>query len=511
MLRGCRAEPHHLRRGLPSISSMAETHPDSLDVPTGHFIDGRLVRTGGWALEVRRPSDGRPYAMLEVAGADLVDEAVRNAHHAWQHTDWSRCAPRERARLLKRWAELIEGDVQALGTLEAVGSTRPARDAIAWDVPFTAEGLRFFAEYADKLGGEVAATRSDHLGMVVSQPYGVVGAITPWNFPLVNVSWKVGAALAAGNAVVLKPSEITPFSVLRMAQLAIDAGIPPGIFNIVQGDGRTTGAALCQHRLVGKVTFTGSTATGARIMAACAQHGPKPVTLELGGKSPQLVFDDIADIDRTAATLARAITTNAGQVCVAGSRLIAHKRVAPMLIERIAAAFRSLRPGPTWDDRATLGPIASQPQLARIEDIVQRARGAGAEVLCGGRATGDTGYYYLPTLLANVDDANPAVREEVFGPVMTVQTFDDEEEGFALASHECYGLAAGVHTANLERALRAMRRIDAGTVWINRYGRTADFVLPTGGWGRSGFGKDLGRQAVEANLRFKSVLMDFST
>jgi aldehyde dehydrogenase (NAD+) len=484
-------------------------HPDQLAVPTGHFLGGRLVCTGRGGMEVRRPSDGKAYATLEVAGADLVEEAVRDAHRGWERSDWARCAPRDRARLLRRWADLIEADAQVLGPLEGVGSTRPVRDAIAWDVPFTAEGLRFFAEFADKLGGEVAATRSDHLGIVMSQPYGVVAAITAWNFPLVTVSWKVGAALAAGNAVVLKPSEITPFSVLRMAQLAVEAGIPPGIFNVVQGDGRTTGAALCQHRLVGKVTFTGSTATGAQIMSACALQGPKPVTLELGGKSPQLVFDD-ADLERTAATLVRAITTNAGQVCVAGSRLIAHKRIAPALVERIVAAFRQLRPGPTWDEQATLGPIASQAQLARIDDIVQRARAAGAEALCGGRPAGEGGYYYLPTLLANVDSANPAVREEIFGPVMTLQTFDDEEEGLALAAHESYGLAAGVHTADLNRALRAMRRIDAGTVWINRYGRTADFVLPTGGWGRSGFGKDLGRQAVEANLRHKSVLIDFS-
>jgi len=488
---------------------MTLVDPDQIAVPAGHFLDGQLVRTGGWGIDVRRPSDGKAYAMLEVAGAEIVDEAVRGAHRAWQQTDWARCAPRERARLLKRWADLIEADAQTLGTLEAMSSTRPLRDAIGWDVPFTAEGLRFFAEYADKLGGEVGATRADQLGLVVSQPYGVVGAITAWNFPLVTASWKVGAALAAGNAVVLKPSEVTPFSVLRMAQLAIEAGIPPGIFNIVQGDGRTTGVALCQHRQIGKVTFTGSTATGAQIMSACALQGPKPVTLELGGKSPQLVFED-ADLERTAATLVRAITTNAGQVCVAGSRLIAHKRIAPALIDRITTAFVQMRPGPTWDDRATMGPIASEAQLARIVDVVQRSREAGAEVLCGGRTAGDAGYYYLPSLLANVDSANPAVREEIFGPVLTVQTFEDEEEGLVLAAHDAYGLAAGVHTSDLNRAMRAMRRIDAGTVWINRYGRTADFVLPTGGWGRSGFGKDLGRQAVEANLRHKSVLMDFS-
>lgn len=484
--------------------------PDRIAVQTGHFIDGGLVCGTGASMQVQRPSDGRDYATLDIADASVVDEAVRSAHRAWQGSEWARCAPRDRARVLRRWADLVEADAQTLSTLEAVGSTRPVRDAVGWDVPFTAEGLRFFSEYADKLGGEVAATRQDHLGLVIAQPYGVIGVITPWNFPLVTVSWKVGAALAAGNAVVLKPSEVTPFSVLRLAQLAVQAGIPPGIFNVVQGDGRTTGAALCEHPLVGKVTFTGSTATGAQIMGACAAHGPKPVTLELGGKSPQLVFDDIKDLDRTAGIIARAITTNAGQVCVAGSRLIAQRGVAAALTERIVALFKQLKPGPTWSDEATLPPIASRSQLARIADIVKRAREAGAEVLSGGHATGDEGYYFQPTVLAGAGPSNPAVREEIFGPVLTLQTFDDEEEGLALAAHETYGLAAGVHTADITRAMRAMRSIDAGTVWINRYGRTADFVLPTGGWGQSGFGKDLGRQAVEANLRFKSVLMDFS-
>jgi aldehyde dehydrogenase (NAD+) len=414
--------------------------------------------------------------------------------------------------VLRRWADLIDADVATLAPLEAVGSTRPVRDAAAWDVPFTAEGIRFFAEYADKLGGEVAATRSDHLGLTVTEPYGVVGAITPWNFPLVMSSWKVGAALAAGNAVVLKPSELTPYSVLRMAELAVEAGVPPGIFNIVQGDGITTGDALSRHPLIAKMTFTGSTATGAAIMAACALQGPKPVTLELGGKSPQLVFDDAPDIDRLAGMIAGAITGNAGQVCVAGSRLIVQRGIADALVERIAARFELLRPGATWDAEATLSPIISARQAGRIRVSVDRARDAGAAVRFGGGLFegGPGGAFFRPTLIEHVDAANPAVQEEFFGPVLTVQTFADEEEGLALAAHEHYGLASGVHTADIGRALRAMRGISAGTVWINRYGRSADFVIPTGGYHQSGIGKDLGRQAVEANLRFKSVLIDFS-
>lgn len=485
--------------------------PQSIAVASGHFIGGQLVSDTG-RLTVLRPSDGQAHAELPVADASTVDAAVQDAWRAWRTSDWARRAPRDRARVLRRWADLVEADVQHMAPLEAVCSTRPVRDAAAWDVPFTAEGLRFFAEYADKLGGEVAATRHDHLGMVVAEPYGVVGAITPWNFPLVMVSWKVGAALAAGNAVVLKPSEMTPFSAVRLAQLAIDAGVPPGIFNIVQGDGRTTGDALTRHALIAKMTFTGSTRTGAAIMASCALQGPKPVTLELGGKSPQLVFDDAPDVDRLADIIAGAITGNAGQVCVAGSRLIVQRGIADALMERLAQRFAALRPGATWDAQATLSPIISAPQAARILDIVERSRVAGAQVRSGGGLFegGPGGAYFQPTLLEGVSADNPAVQEEIFGPVLTMQTFDTEEEGLALAAHAHYGLAAGVHTADIGRALRCMRGISAGTVWINRYGRSADFVIPTGGYHQSGIGKDLGRQAVEANLRFKSVLIDFA-
>src|SRR6201996_2773400 len=234
----------------------------------------------------------------------MVDRAVESAWQAFKHSGWARMAPRERAKILRRFAELVEADAPMLGRLEALGSTRPIRDAVAWDVPFTAEGIRFYSEFADKIGGEVAATRPDHLGMIVAEPYGVIGAIAPWNFPLVMASWKIAPALAAGNAVVLKPSEMTPFSVLRLAELAIEAGIPPGIFNVVQGDGRVTGDALVRHPKIAKVTFTGSSQTGAAIMAACAESGTKPVTLELGGKSPQIVFADAPRIDEVARRIA---------------------------------------------------------------------------------------------------------------------------------------------------------------------------------------------------------------
>jgi aldehyde dehydrogenase (NAD+) len=486
-------------------------NPDGITFHNTHFIGGRHV-DGLSEMDVKRPSDGAVYAGLPVADAGIVDDAVQDSWRGYRHSEWARCAPRDRARALRRWADLIEANVTQLARLEALGSTRPFRDAAAWDVPFTAEGIRFFAELADKVGGDVAPTRADHLGLTLTEPYGVVGAVAPWNFPLVMSSWKVAPAMAAGNAVVLKPSEMTPFSIVRLAELAIEAGIPPGIFNVVQGNGHLTGDALCRHPRIAKVTFTGSTRTGAAIMAACAGNGTKPVTLELGGKSPQVVFGDVPDIDKVARVVARAITTNAGQVCVAGSRLIVQRAIADQLTERVCAAFSELKAGNTWQPDTTLCPIISHPELARIHAIVERATGAGAHIVTGGHSIADgvSGAFYQPTVLANVDGRMEAVKAEIFGPVLTVQVFDDEDEALALADHDDYGLAAGIHTADISRALRLARSIEAGTVWINRYGRTSDFVIPTGGYKRSGIGKDLGRQAYEANLRVKSVLIDFA-
>jgi aldehyde dehydrogenase (NAD+) len=487
--------------------------PASIVVRGGHFIGGEYVDEGVSRIDVARPSDGVVYASVPIADAAMIDRAVDNAWSAYRTSGWASMAPRERARIMRRFADLVVADAGTLAPLEAIGSTRPIRDAFAWDVPYTAEGIRFYAEFADKIGGDVIATGHDHLGMTIAEPYGVIGAIAPWNFPLVMASWKIAPALAAGNAVVLKPSEMTPFSVLRLAELAIRAGMPKGIFNVVQGDGRTTGDALVRHPCIGKVTFTGSTKTGAAIMAACAETGTKPVTLELGGKSPQLVFADAPRLDDVARRIAGAIAGNAGQVCNAGSRLIVERSVADDLKARIRRIFAELEPGTTWARGTTLPPIISEPQAARIEAIVARTIAGGAHLDCGGeRADGKApGAFYSPTILSNVSTQSQAVREEVFGPVLTVQTFDTEEEALALAQHPDYGLAAGVHTADIGRALRLVRGIEAGTVWVNRYGRTSDFMIPTGGYKRSGIGKDLGRQAYEANLRFKSVLIDLQS
>ncbi|KVN31456.1 aldehyde dehydrogenase family protein [Burkholderia ubonensis] len=485
--------------------------PSTVSLPQGHFIGGQYASIGEPEIAVCRPSDGQLLGHVPDGTAATVDHAVSNALQAWKTSGWAIQPPRERAKVLTRWANLIDLHAVELARLEAVSSTRPVAEAHASDVPFTAEAIRFFAELADKLGGDFAATRRESVGFVASEPYGVIGAITPWNFPLSMCSWKCGPALAAGNAVVLKPSELTPFSTLRLAELAIEAGMPPGIFNVVNGRGMTAGTALTRHRDISKISFTGSTRTGAAIMSDAALHGTKPVTLELGGKSPQLVFERLPNLAHAADCIARGFTSNGGQACVAGTRLIVHERIAEPLIDAIQTQLAQIKPGPLWSSTTRYSPIISRQQAERIDSLVDESRSDGAEVIFGGGyfEDSDGGYFHRPTILSNVTESTPAVRDELFGPVLTVQTFREEEEGIALAGHPTYGLCAGVHTSDIGQALRAMRGIAAGTVWINRYGRSGDMIMPTGGFKQSGIGKDLGRQALEASLRFKSVLIDF--
>jgi aldehyde dehydrogenase (NAD+) len=486
-------------------------NPDLIALPKGsNFIAGRRVIGRGSAIAVRRPSDGRVYADLDSVDDGQLAEAVEDAQRAYKKSGWAQTDPRARMKILRRWADLIDADAETLAPLEALGSTRTIAEINGWDLSYSAETIRFFAEWADKVGGEVAATTPDKLGLTIHEPYGVVAAIAPWNLPLVMAAWKIAPAIAAGNSVVLKPSEMTPFSIVRLAELAIEAGLPAGIFNIVQGDGRSVGDPLVRRPEVAKVTFTGSTRTGAAIMSACAETGPKPVTLELGGKSPQIIFADAA-LDKASAIVARAITLNAGQVCVAGSRLLVQKSVVDQVIERIVTAFGTHRAGATWRSDTTLGPVISEGQLDRMDGIVQRAVAEGAQLLAGGGRTTapQEGSYFAPTLLTNVAQQSDVVQGEIFGPVLTVQTFDDEAEAYALANDSAYGLAAGVHTGDVSRALRATRALEAGTIWVNRYGRTNDFILPTGGYKQSGIGKDLGREAYVANLKSKTALIEF--
>lgn len=480
-------------------------NPDTLALPIGHFIGGKLIEARD-GLDMHRPSDGKAYAHCPVADAETVNHAVETAKAALKSSNWGGIRPRERTKALQAWADLIEAEAETLAKIEALSSTRPVGQLVAGDIAVTAEQIRFFAEFADKEGSDVVPTDDQTFGMTISEPYGVVGAITPWNFPISMAGWKLGPALAAGNAVVIKPSEMTPFSTVYMAQLAVKAGIPAGLINVVLGDGPTTGNALTGHADIAKVSFTGSTRAGSAIMENIARTGVKPMTLELGGKSPQLVFAD-ADLDKAAAAIAGSVIFNAGQACVAGTRLIVEKSVADELIAAIIARMQAARPGPTWDAATQYSPIISERQRGRIASIVEAAKAAGGECLTGGGEMEGTGYFYAPTLIGGVDQDNPAIVEEIFGPVLTVQTFGTEEEALALSAHPVYGLASGLFTSDLSRTLRFARALEAGTVWVNRYSRSRDHILPTGGYKRSGIGKDLGREAYEANRKSKSVLI----
>lgn len=480
--------------------------PRDLTYPAGHFLDGALV-SGPDQIAVHAPSDGRVLSDIPLADASMVDRAVQSAKKAQVESGWASQRPRERLKALSAWADLIEAEALPLAQLEAASSPRPVTDALKNDVAIVAEQIRFFAEFADKSCDALVPTADSQIGFVASEPYGVVGAITAWNVPLALAGWKLAPALAAGNAVVLKPSEMTPFSTLYLAELAVRAGLPKGLFNVVLGDGATTGSALVSHPDIGKVSFTGSTRAGIEVMTTAARSGLKPVTLELGGKSPQVVFAD-ADIELAAQCITRTILSNAGQGCVAGSRVLVQDSVADQLSERIAALMALATPGPTWDAETTYSPIISDRQLNRIDEIVSAARHAGAEIQCGGTRFDHEGSFYKPTLIRKVSSDSPALLEEIFGPVLTVQTFSDEDEAAEMARHPVYGLCAGLFTRDLSRAMRMIRRLEAGTVWVNRYGRSRDHILPTGGWKSSGIGQDLGKEAYRANRRIKSVLID---
>lgn len=483
--------------------------PKTLERPAGLFAEGCLQKAKGPTFEHLCPSDTRLSLAYSTATADDVDRVARHARKAARASGWANQSAKARGRVLHRWADLVEANAETLAALEAVASSRPFGDVMGRDVMVVASALRTFAAYAETYESAVTATASGQLSMVTTEPYGVVVAIAPWNFPLILSAWKFAPALASGNAVILKPSEFTPFSALKVAELGVQAGLPEGVFNVLPGDA-AVGRALVRHPHTDYVTFTGSSATGAKIMADAAANGLKPVSLELGGKGAQLVFDDAKDLDHIADLVARGVAYNSGQVCFAGSRLVVHRAVKDALIAKIADRLGRLVTGPTWSEGTTLPPIINKAQLTRIGRIVEGAEKQGATRLFGGEPvkTDDGIHAYAPTILDRVGPENIAFQEEIFGPVLAVDTFGSFEDGIAKANHPDYGLAASVHTADLDRALTASKRIDAGTVWINHWGRGEDMTSPFGGVKKSGLGKDLGRAGYEKYLKSKSVWVE---
>lgn len=486
----------------------SDFNPDSILLDAAHLIDGKRVQAGE-PLAVFRPSDGAETASLPIADEGVVDRAVGSAHRAYTDSGWRQAAPLERATVLKRWADLIDRDRERIGRIESASSTRPIEDVLGRDLVRASGALRYFAEWADKVEGQLFEGKAGTTTMARPEPYGVVAAIAPFNFPAINAIWKSAPALAVGNAVVLKPSEMTPYSALAIAELAIEAGLPEGLFNIVQGAG-ITGSLLVRHPLVRKITFTGSSATGARVMADAAMTGTKPVTLELGGKSPQLVMKDVRNLDAVATNIANGFLANSGQVCTAGTRLITPTGMRDELLDKVMTIAAGRKAGPTWQNGNTLPPIISEKQASRIDKMLAETLGDGAEVITGGGrvATQNSGAYYQPTILRNVPETSVGFREEFFGPVLSVYEYEDEEEGIAMANHPSYALAASVYTDDFHKALSLPERIEAGTVWVNGHGRQPDYSTPQGGFNGSGFGKEMGRSGLEGFLRFKTVWLN---
>ncbi len=467
------------------------------------FIDGRFVDAlDGDTLDVVNPHDGSLIARV-AAGAQLdIDRAVAAARRAFPA--WSRLAAGERGRLLARLADAIEADA-GLAELESADTGHPIRDARGLDVPRTAACFRYFAGMADKIEGTVVPVESGFLNYVQRAPVGVVGQIVPWNFPLMFTGWKLGPALAAGNTVVLKPSELTQLSALRVAALAAEAGFPPGVVNVVPGFGNVAGQRLANHPAVDKIAFTGSTATGRRIVEA-SRGNLKRIQLELGGKGANIVFAD-ADLDAAVAGAAWASFHNQGQACIAGSRLLLHEDIADAFLARFVALAQSIRVGDPAAPATEMGPLTSAAHRDRVLEYVELAQAQGGTLLAGGKAPADpslrNGFYVEPTVVA----ARPQDRiaqEEVFGPVVTVLRFASDEQALAIANATQYGLGNGLWTRDLARAHRLARDIRGGMCWVNCYKRVHP-GSPFGGVGESGYGRDMGFEAMHGYTESRSV------
>ncbi len=473
-------------------------------IHTQLFIDGKFVDAeSGETMATLNPHDNSEIAQIAMAGHADVDKAIQAAQRAYPK--WSRMSAMDRGRILLKLADLIEANAEQLAMLESLDTGHPIRDSRILDVPRTAVTYRYFGGMADKFQGDVVPVEAGFLNYVSREPLGVVGQVVPWNFPLMFTSWKMAPALAAGNCVVLKPAEITPLSSLRIAELMAEAGMPDGVVNILPGLGQVAGQYIAEHPEIAKIAFTGSTATGRRIVQASAGN-LKKVQLELGGKGANIVFED-AFLPAAINGAAWAIFHNQGQACIAGARLVLHESIAEEFLEKFTALAKSIRLGNPLDPNTEMGPLTSQMHRDRVLSYVDVARQEGGEVLSGGKAPGgdlSAGCYVEPTIVRAKSTHDRIAQEEVFGPFVTVLTFKTDEEALAIANSTEYGLGAGLWTRNLQRAHLMAREIKSGMVWINCYKRVNP-GSPFGGVGQSGYGREMGFDVMREYTQAKSV------
>ncbi|MET0381857.1 MAG: aldehyde dehydrogenase, partial [Burkholderiaceae bacterium] len=430
----------------------------------------------------------------------------RSARAAFDDGRWAGQAPAQRKKILQRFADGILAAKDELALLETLDMGKPIRHSLAVDVPACARCIAWYAEAADKVYGEVAPTGADALALITREPVGVVGAIVPWNYPMIMAAWKIGPALACGNSVVLKPSEKSPLTALRLAEIAVEAGLPPGVFNVVPGFGQEAGEALALHTDVDAVAFTGSTRVGRKMLEYAGRSNLKRVYNELGGKSAFVVFDDFADIGRAAETVAGGMFFNQGESCNAPSRVLVHERIADEFVRLVAAEAPKHAPADPLDPETGMGALVDETQLNTVLGYIEAGRAEGARVVSGGRrARAETGGWYVePTVFDRVDNAMKIAREEIFGPVMSVIRFKDEKEAVAIANASAYGLQAAVWSDNLNRAHRVARALRAGTVHVNSYDED-DITVPFGGYRQSGNGRDKSLHAFDKYTELKTT------
>ena len=479
----------------------------SVTLPSRPFIDGAYVdaRTNE-TFDCIFPGDGRLLVKVASCGQDDVDAAVKSGRAAFESGAWSRMPPIERKRILMRFSELILANRDELALLETLNVGKPIANSYNGDVPSAANCIAWYAEAIDKVYGEVAATSHDMTTLIVREPLGVVAAVVPWNYPLSMAAWKLGPALATGNSVVLKPAEQSPFTALKIAELAIEAGIPRGVLNVVPGLGHIAGKALGLHMDVDCVGFTGSTEVGGYFMQYSGQSNIKRIGLELGGKSPQVVLADCDDLDFAAQTIAAGIFGNSGQVCNAGSRLIVEDKIKDKLLEKIMAHATALTPGDPLSPETKLGSIVTEEQMMRVLGYIDAGRADGAKVVAGGRRVrSETGGFFIePTVFDSVANNMKIAQEEIFGPVLSTITVRDFDEAMTVANDTIYGLAAGVWTGSVKNAHRAAKTIKAGVVWVNCFDRGL-FSVPFGGFKQSGFGRDKSLHAMDKYSDLKAI------
>ncbi|HET6593877.1 MAG TPA: aldehyde dehydrogenase [Xanthomonadales bacterium] len=480
----------------------------SSQLETRLFIDGEFCDSAeGRSFHSVNPATGEKLARVSKGMPEDINRAVASAKAAFRSGCWSRIAPRERMEILYRFADLVDEHSEQLAVLETLDMGKPIGAVVAEDLPSVISTIRFMAEGIDKIEGSVTNTDHDALHMVIREPLGVVGCISPWNYPLLMATWKVAPALAAGNTVVLKPAEQSPLSALRLAELFLLAGGPPGVFNVVNGMGETAGKALAMHNDVAKISFTGSTEVGKLILQYAGRSNMKRVALECGGKSPQIFMADLPDLEKAVDAAYNGVFANMGEVCSAGSRLLVERPIYNEFIERfIADGKDAYVPGDPLDPDTNMGPLVDRDSQKRVLQMIESGRREGATLHFGGDAPTDlaTGAYVNPTLFGDVRNDMGIARNEIFGPVASVIPFDGPEEAIGIANDTIYGLAAGIWTRDLNKAMRLVKNIEAGVVWINSY-EDGDMTQPFGGYKQSGHARDKCLDSLKSYTQGKSA------